>query len=68
MIKDWRSMLKADTIDCLLEPENPSVRYLTLKDLLDHPPNDPMVVEAKTSIGDWEKVSRILSKQKQEDR
>ncbi len=66
MNNDWKSMLKADLLDWLLEPENPSVRFFTLRDLLDHPPNDPMVVEAKPSIRGWEKVSKILGKQKQE--
>jgi hypothetical protein len=34
-------------LDWLLEEENPGVRYLALRDLLDLHPNDPELVAAK---------------------
>ena len=34
-MSNWKSALKADPIPWLLEPDNPSVRYWTLRDLLD---------------------------------
>jgi len=37
MTGDWRAALKADPTNWLLEEENPSVRYFTLKDILDRP-------------------------------
>ena len=66
MVRDWRTVLKADPIDWLLEPENPPIRYFTLRDLLDYPDDDPEVVKAKAAIRSWKKVSRIFRKQKPE--
>jgi len=34
-MSNWKSTLKGDPIPWLLEPDNPSVRYWTLRDLLD---------------------------------
>jgi len=62
----WKSVLKADPVNWLLEPENPSVRYFTLRDILDYSTKDPEVKEAKASIKSYEKVSKIFSKQKPE--
>jgi hypothetical protein len=66
MAQDWISVLKADPIDWLLEPENPSVRYFALRDLLGYPEDAPEVLEAREAIRRWEKVSRIFSKQRAE--
>lgn len=66
MVRDWISVLKADPINWLLEPENPSVRYFALRDLLDYPEDVPEVVEAREAVRRWEKVSRIFSKQRPE--
>lgn len=66
MARDWRSVLKADPTDWLLEGDNPSVHYLTLRDILDHPGDDPAVIEAKAAIRRWKKVSRIFRRQKPE--
>ena len=33
--KDWKKLLKADPTGWLLEPEDPGVRYLALRDLTD---------------------------------
>lgn len=33
-MSNWRTVLKADQTNWLLETENPSVRYFTLKDNL----------------------------------
>ena len=32
---DWKKLLKADPTDWLLEPEDPGVRYLALRDIVD---------------------------------
>jgi len=66
LARDWKSFLKADPSDWLLEHENPSVRYFTLKDILGCPDNSPEVENAKESIRNYEKVTRILGKQKPE--
>jgi len=53
-------------IEWLLEKQNPSARYLTLRDLLARAENDPEVVEAKAAIPASDVVNRIFSKQKPE--
>jgi len=63
MSQAWKSVLKADPVGWLLERENPSIRYFTLKDILDYSDNAPEVQEAKGNIKDYKKVSRIFSKQ-----
>ena len=50
----------------LLEKENPSIRYFTLKDLLGKGETDPEVMEAKAAIPDSKLAAKILSKQKTE--
>lgn len=50
----------------LLEKENPSIRYFTLRDLLDRNEADPEVRHAKRAISDSEIVSKMLSKQSAE--
>jgi hypothetical protein len=42
--------LNGDPLPWLLDPENPSVRYWTLVNLLDRPANDPAVQEASAAI------------------
>lgn len=37
----WRDQLNGDSLEWLLEPDDPGVRYLALRDLLDRPPHDP---------------------------
>lgn len=64
MDNDCKSFLEADPTDWLLEPENPSIRYFTLVDLLDNPLDEPEVLEAKETIGTSRVVTRIFSKQK----
>lgn len=54
------------TMDWLLETDNPSVRYFTLRHLLDKPEGDAEVRAAKGAIMDSEPVNKILSKQKAE--
>ena len=47
---NWKSYLKSETLDWLLERENPSLRYFTLTDLLDQDLNESKVKEAKLKI------------------
>jgi hypothetical protein len=37
----WQTQLNGDSLTWLLEPENPAVRYLALRDLLDYPADHP---------------------------
>jgi hypothetical protein len=48
----------------LLEKKNPSVRYFTLRDILDRSETDAELKEAKADIPSSEVVARIFSKQK----
>ena len=60
---NWKSALNEDPVDWLLEAENPSVRYFTLRELLDRPESDSEVAAAKAAIMGSAPVEKILSKQ-----
>lgn len=62
---DWKSMLKADPTHWLLEKENPSVRYFTLRDILDKPEHNLEVQQAKREIMQYGIVPDILRKQQE---
>ncbi len=47
----------------LLDPENPSVRYWTLVDLLDRPANDPDVQAARASLASQPLVKDLFARQ-----
>jgi len=57
----WRAKLNADPLPWLLEPDNPSVRYFVLRDLLDRPDTDPELRAARAAIMDSEPVRAILA-------
>lgn len=60
MLIDWQSELKGDLLPWLLERENPSARYLTLRHLLDGGEAEAQVAEARAAIVDWPPVREIL--------
>ncbi|MFC1923899.1 nitrogen fixation protein NifH [Chloroflexota bacterium] len=64
-INDWKSVLKADPTDWLLERNNPSVRYFTLTSILDIPPDRSKVIDSYREIMETGVVPRILSKQEE---
>jgi len=61
----WKTVLKADPTDWLLEEENPSVRYFTLKDIFDRTEGYPEVRQAKRSIMQSGTVPEILRLQRE---
>jgi hypothetical protein len=63
-MESWKSMLHADPTEWLLEKNNPSVQYFTLRDLLEKPETNKDVKEAKQDIMRTGVVSAILEKQK----
>ena len=65
-MKNWKSILKSDPTAWLLEKDNSSVRYFTLRDILEKPENDRELREAKQSIMETGVVPAILSKQNKE--
>jgi len=60
---NWKSYLKADATAWLLEKSNPSVRYLTLVNILDKRKTDTETKQAKQEIMLSGVVPKILSKQ-----
>lgn len=64
----WRSKLNGDPLPWLLEndPMNPSVRYLTLKDILDRSSADGEVQEARKLLMETGPVAAILREQNPE--
>jgi hypothetical protein len=63
-MESWKSKLHADPTKWLLEKNNPSVRYFTLRDLLEKPTTDSEVKEARQDIMKTGVVPAILAKQK----
>lgn len=61
----WKDLLNADPVNWLLEEDNPSVRYFTLRDILDKPESDPQVRKAKQDIMCFNMVPQILQKQRE---
>ncbi len=59
-------MLNGYPIDWLLERENPSLRHLTLVDLLERSIDHPEVIEAKRGLMKTGVVPEILAKQERE--
>lgn len=62
-MSSWKSYLNADPIDWLLEEDNPSVRYFTLKYILDKPENQLKLEDARENIMKIGVVPKILDKQ-----
>lgn len=63
---NWKSLLKADSTDWLLERENPSVRYSTLVDIMDCGEKDTAVKKVRREIMTSGAVPRILEKQNED--
>lgn len=62
-MNDWKSLLKKDNTNWLLEDDNPSVKYYALVDLLGRPVDDVEVKKAKQQIMETGVVPKILEKQ-----
>jgi len=60
-MRNWKSRLKADPTEWLLEPENPSVRYWALVKLLDRTEGDAEVIEMRQAIMERGPAVEILS-------
>jgi len=62
-MSDWKSCLRADPAEWLLERDNPSVRYLALTEIRGVPAGDPQAKKARAAIMKTGVVPRILAKQ-----
>jgi hypothetical protein len=60
---NWKAILQESPIDYLLEEDNPSVRYFTLRDILGKEDRDSEVTAAKHAIADSPIVKKIFQKQ-----
>jgi len=56
----WQDELRGDSLAWLLEPADPGVRYLALRDLLDRPADDPELAAARREAHDRGPIATIL--------
>ncbi len=63
---DWKSFLKGDATEWLLEESYPSVRYFTLRWLFDKSEKDAEVVAAQEAIAKSNPIQKILKRQRPE--
>ena len=66
MIDNRQEPLKSDPLPWLLEPDSPSVRYWTLRDICRRPPDDPEVLAAQESITRQPLVAELFARQQAE--
>lgn len=57
----WQDQLNGDSLSWLLEPDDPGVRYLALRDLLDRPAADPELLAAQERAHTEGPIAAILS-------
>ena len=56
----WKDQLRNDSLAWLLEPENPGVRYLALRDLLDLPSDDRKLKSARKAAHKEGPIAEVL--------
>ena len=59
----WQAALRADPLNWLLEPEDPAVRHLALRQLCDRQADDPDVVESRQAGMATDPIAAILAAQ-----
>lgn len=62
-MQNRQKYLNTDPLPWLLDPDNPSVRYWTLIDILDRPASDPEVQEARAAIAHQPLVKELFALQ-----
>jgi hypothetical protein len=62
-MQNWQKPLNGDPLPWLLDPENSSVRYWTLIDILDQPVTDPEVQETRAAIAQQPLVKELYALQ-----
>jgi hypothetical protein len=62
----WREALRGDPLPWLLEPDDPAVRHLTLRRLLDEPEDAPVVRRARSAAMRTSPIAPILEHQEPE--
>jgi hypothetical protein len=66
MHMSWKNQLRSDALPWLLESENPGVRYLAMRDLLDLSPDDKKLKTARKSAHKEGPIAHVLSKMNEE--
>ncbi|HET91719.1 MAG TPA: nitrogen fixation protein NifH [Chloroflexi bacterium] len=59
----WQVYLKGNPLPWLLEENCPPVRYFTLRELLNYPADDPLVVETRSTVMNYPPIRAILDAQ-----
>src|SRR5215208_1146429 len=62
----WKNQLQKDSLRWLLEPENPGVRYLALRDLFDLAPTDRELKFAQKAAHKKGPIAHVLAKMDKE--
>lgn len=62
----WKSLLKDDATEWLLEESNPFIRYFTLRWLLEKTDDDPEILLASQAIARSDAVNKLLRRQRPE--
>jgi hypothetical protein len=62
----WKDQLRSDSLPWLLESENPGVRYLALRNVLDVPAEDRELKSARKSAHKDGPIAAVLSKMEKE--
>lgn len=65
-MNNFKSLLKDNSISWLLENDNPSVKYYTLRDILEKPGEDLQLRKVRQEIAEIGPVPAIMAKQKEE--
>ncbi len=62
-MQNWKNRLNGDPLPWLLDPEEPSIRYWTLIDILNRPTCDPEVQEVRAAIAQQPLVKELFALQ-----
>jgi hypothetical protein len=62
----WKYQVQNDSLPWLLEAENPGIRYLALRDLLDSPPDDRKLKSARRMAHHEGPIAEVLSQMNKE--
>jgi hypothetical protein len=62
----WKNQLRKDSLPWLLEPENPGIRYVALRDLLDLPTDDKKLESARKTAYKEGPIAEVLSHMEKE--
>ncbi|HEX6033351.1 MAG TPA: hypothetical protein VFY83_02910 [Anaerolineales bacterium] len=62
----WKNQLRSDSVPWLLESDDPGVRYLALRDLLDLSPDDKKLKSARKAAHREGPIAKVLSKMNEE--